>query len=662
MAKPKTSMIRYEAILPIGLLVLLVGIYTQFFMDLHARKALEWSLSKAVGAEVDIRKFESSIHKGHVHISGIDVTDADRPTHNLVSLQHIVLSLSWDALLRGKVVINTAQITGIATQTKRKKPGKVYPKSTEPSMVATEFAKLTDNALSRVKDKNKGTLFGDALSILEGKGAPLTQLESQLESTKLLTEFAQTIQTTQDTWTGISADFTTPMSGLEKKVAGLQNISFKSVDDAQKWLKNANSIYTDVQAQIKKVEDTQAQFNKDMAVLNSSVGKIDKTIASDIKTLQNYIQFPKIPENQLSAYLFDTYLSRYMQHYETAKTWADTYLPPNLLHKKEQYTLKPIPRKNGVLYTYGKQNSYPLFWLKHAKITSVASAATPAIGDLSGEISHVSTDQTLTKQPLTCVLRGDFPGIHINDLHINLIIDRRGSSVQDLLDIQIGAYPIQQLTLLESTEMQLKLAEAYGRLRISAKRNQQHIDIALTQYFERVRFDVQAQNTLVQEISQAAFAHVTDTHIEASAKGPFNQLTFAINSPLGATLADGFATEIDKRIQAEKDRIQKEITQKLDAEMAKIKTTVAQFNDTYTRTLKEQEAALLKLQQDIQTLQRQAESQVNGWKKEAEAKIEQERKAAEALIERQKKEAEAKVEQEKKKVLDEAKKQLKLPF
>ncbi len=636
MAK-RSSIIRYEAILPIGILIFLVAIYTQFFMDLHARKALEWSLSKAVGAEVNIRKFESHIYQGKIHIAGIDITDADKPSHNLVSLQNIVFSLSWDALLRGKIVINTAQITDIATQTKRNKPGKVYPKSTEPSFVATEFEKLTNNAMSGLKEENTGTLFGDALSILENKGAPLTQLENQLQSTKLIAEFGQNFQTTQDTWKTITTDFTAPVSGLEKKVDTLQNMSFKSVDEAQKWLQNANSVYADIEAQIKKVEETQAQFNRDVRMLNTTVGKIDQTIAKDLDTLKSYVQLPKLPENQLSAYLFDTYIKRYLQHYDTAKTWADTYLPPNLLRKKEEtYTITPIPRKKGILYTYGKQNSYPLFWLKHAKITSKASAATPAIGAIKGEITHLSTDQSLTQQPFTVLLAGDFPGIHINGLRIQILVDRRDQRVQDLFDLQIGAYPIDELVLLDSPEMQLKLKKAYGRLGITAKRSHQHLDIALTQYFEKILFDVHAQNTLINDISQASFSHLTETQIEATARGPLDQLVFSINSPLGAALADHFATEIDKRLQAEKERIQKEIAQKLDTEMAKIKTSVAQFNDSYTRTIKEQETALLKIETDIKAMQSQADAQINGWKKEAEAHVEKERKAAEANLEKEK--------------------------
>ena len=669
MAK-RSSIIRYEGILPIGVLLCLGALYTQFFMDFHARKALEWGLSKAVGAEVNIRKFESHIYQGRVHIAGIDITDADKPSHNFISLENIFFSLSWDALLRGKVVINTAQVTGIATQTKRKKPGKVYPKSQEPSFVATEFQKLTDNAMSGIKDANSGTLFGDALAILENKGGPLTQLEKQLQSPALITAFTQNLQTTQETWKSITTDFTAPMTGLDKRVATLQNISFTSVNDAQKWMQNANTVYADIQSQIKKVEDTQSQFNRDIQTFNTSIRQIDQSIAHDVNALKNYIQLPKIPENQLSAYFFDTYLRQYLQHYETAKTWADTYLPPNLLHKKEEtYTLTPMPRKKGTLYAYGKQNSYPMFWLKHAKITSKASPATPAIGALQGEITHMSTDQTLTQHPFTMQLAGDFPGIHINGLRMRILVDRRDGKIEDLFDLQIGAYPIQDMVLLDSPDMQLKLTNAYGRLGITAKRQQQHLDIALTQYFERMRFDIHAQNTLIQDISQASFSHLTETHIEATLSGPLNQLSFAINSPLGAVLADAFATEIDKRIQAEKDRIQEEITQKLAAERKKIEDALAQFNASYTRILNEQEAALLKIEKDIKALQSQADSQIQGWKKEAETKFEQEKKNAEAKLEQEKKNVEAKLEQEKKnaeaalekeknKQLDEMKKQV----
>jgi hypothetical protein len=159
---------------------------------------------------------------------------------------------------------------------------------------------------------------------------------------------------------------------------------------------------------------------------------------------------------------------------------------------------------------------------------------------------------------------------------------------------------------------------------------------------------VKAQNSIVNDITKAAFSQMTETQIEATVKGPMNQLAFAINSPLGPDLANYFTIEIDKRLQSEKDRIQKEISQKLDAEVGKVKATLNQFNETYTRTLKEQQAALLKIENDIKALQKQADAQVNGWTKEAEARVEKERKDAEAKLEKEKKDAEAKLEKERK--------------
>lgn len=632
----KKSIFRYEAVLPIAILFVLAAIYTQFFMDLHARKGLEWALSKAVGAEVNIRSFESHLYRGTLQLNTIEITDADQPNRNLLVLNEIALAWQWDALLRGKVVINNASITGIATHTVRQKPGKVYPKSQEPSLIATEFQKLTQTAISSVKANSANTLFGDAIALMENKDTSVSQVASQLESTKLIAEFGQKIQTTQETWKNTITELSTPAPDLDKKVAYLKNTAFTSIEDAQKWLQNAKTLQSDVQLKIDAVAKAQAGFNSDIANFNGTFGKINSSIATDMKTMGKYIQIPKMPEAQLSTYLLNTYLSKYLRQYETAKIWADTYLPPNLLHKKEQVTITPIPRKKGILYTYGKQNSYPLFWLKHAEISSVASPTTPAIGALKGEITDLSTDQLQTQKPFECHLRGDFPGINIQDMTINIQIDRRDSVPLDLFEFQIGAYPIQTLTLVDSPDLKLALKEAKGRVRISAKRQAQQLNIIFTQYFENAVFDVHAENPLINDISVAAFSQLKEANIEGTLTGTIPQLSFAIHSDLGNALSDSFSMAINKRLEAEKEKIQKEISQKLDIEVNKLKNTVTQFNNTYSETLKTQSDKLSNVEKEITALQKQADEQINGWKKEANAKV----------------------ENEKKKVLDEAKKQL----
>jgi uncharacterized protein (TIGR03545 family) len=623
MAKQK-SIFRYEAILPIALLIGGIAIYSQLFLDAHLRRALEWSLSNAMGAEVTVQQFETHLYKGRLFIGTIDMTDPDKPTQNILSLQKIELSLSWDALLRGKVVINEALVIGIATQTPRKHPGKVYPKSKEPSLVATEFQKLSQTALNSLQNNNADTLFGNALSLLNGKEMSFSSIEAQLQSPKLLSEFEQKLQNTQNTWQTSTSAFTDPLPGLEKKVSLLQNISFKSVTDAQKWLENANALQTDIQNQIQKIDAAQSNLNKDITSLSSTFGKINNSINQDMQTVGTYIQIPKIPENQLSSYLLNTYLGKYLEHYETAKNWADTYLPPNLVHKKEQTKITAIPRRKGILYTYGRQNSYPLFWLKLAEISSKPSRKNPNIGAITGRISNLSTDQELTRQPLEGQLTGDFPGLSIEGVDLYLKIDRRGAS-RDLFTFKINKYPIQKLTFLESGDMQIALNKASGRLAISAERTDKHLAILFTQYFDNVLFDVHAGNTILNDISKAAFSSITEAQIDGSLEGPMDNLSFRLESNLGPLLAKNFSDEIDKRLQMEKNRIQNEISQKIDAEKQKIQAQLDQFTANYTRLLQTQENELRKIEKNIATLQADAQSQVTAWQKEAEAKLEAEK-------------------------------------
>ena len=123
----KSSPIFLKGRLIAGLVVIasiLVGQY--LFLDRLARKGLEAAIAEAGGAEVNVRRADLSLLTGHLVIEGLQVTDAGRPTHNLVQADRIVTDVSIEDLLARRLVVDAVACEKMRTDAQRDGPGEVY--------------------------------------------------------------------------------------------------------------------------------------------------------------------------------------------------------------------------------------------------------------------------------------------------------------------------------------------------------------------------------------------------------------------------------------------------------------------------------------------------------------------------------------------------------
>ena len=105
-SKKKKGFIRTEAVVPFVIVVAVTVIYFHFFFDHHLKKAFEFAGYQLLGAEVDIDKLETSVFNGTFRAQGIQVTNAEKPTHNMVDIGDIRFGVLWDALLRARLVVS----------------------------------------------------------------------------------------------------------------------------------------------------------------------------------------------------------------------------------------------------------------------------------------------------------------------------------------------------------------------------------------------------------------------------------------------------------------------------------------------------------------------------------------------------------------------------
>ena len=91
----------------------------------------ETQLTTAAGAEVNIASLDVSLLGGKLVLGGLQVTDPEKPTHNMIAVEEIVGDLSLTGLAAKTLVIETLRLKGFSLDVPRESPGRVEPRADE---------------------------------------------------------------------------------------------------------------------------------------------------------------------------------------------------------------------------------------------------------------------------------------------------------------------------------------------------------------------------------------------------------------------------------------------------------------------------------------------------------------------------------------------------
>ena len=107
--------------------VVVVALGAQWLLlNAVAKKAITSGIEAAVGAETNVASARLSMLTGALEVNGLQVTDPDKPTHNVIQAEALVGNANVRDLLTKRFVIDELRMTAAASGVPRQSPGRVY--------------------------------------------------------------------------------------------------------------------------------------------------------------------------------------------------------------------------------------------------------------------------------------------------------------------------------------------------------------------------------------------------------------------------------------------------------------------------------------------------------------------------------------------------------
>lgn len=597
--------IRWEAVIPALVLTALVGAYFTFFFDGHLRRGLEYVGTQVNGAEVNIGSLRTSILSASLAIDDIQMTDKEHPERNLVEVGKIRFKMLWDALLRAKVVVDEASILEIQALSKRKSPGYVVPPP-PPSNEPSAIDRVEKEVLSQTRKRFNDNFLGDVASMLGGTDPKdqLKALEGSLKSDAKIKQLQAELKTKKEEWDKRLKEM--PQQKELKEYEGrVKALKFNTGNPVQfaADLKEADKIYKEVEGKVRMVKDTTRDVKGDLNNYSQAYKDLEKMVNDDLKDLQSRLKLPDVNAKEFSQQLLMGMVEKRIVGIRKYIEVGRKYMPP-IATKEERKARKAeqlVPRKRGAgeNYTFPITAGYPLFWLKHAAISSEVSSTNEYSGNIRGDIKDLTTSQSVVGRPTMILVKGDFPKQGISGLDATITLDHRTESPKETLVAIVGAFPLGQTKLADSSDVKLSIDGATGSSKLNATLANQEMNISMNNSFGGVKYGVDAKSKTVKDVLDGVLKNITTLTLNADVKGSFTDFDVNINSNLGEELAKGFQAMLQAKINEAKDKLRKSIDEKIGGEKAKLKAELDKATGDLTKGLDGKNAELDKALADI---------------------------------------------------------------
>lgn len=602
--------IRFEAIIPVTVIVLLIFFYFRFFFDAHLKKGIEWGATYVHGAEVNVGSVRTDFLAPSFTMRNIQITDKNQPERNLFQVGRVHFGLLWDALLRAKVVVEDAAIEDIRALTPRSRPGRLRPP--RPSTEGDGLKEVQDQVLAQAKEDYNDNLLGDVAALLGGVDPrdQLKNLEDNLKTNVRIKELEVELKAKQQAW---EERIQALPQGEEIKALGDRlktlNFNLNNPSEFAKSVQQADTIIKEADQKVRLVTDTGRDLQEDINTYNQAIQDLDKMIQQDLKDLQARLNIPNIDGGDFTKRLFMNMIADKLASVRKYAEVAQEYMPAKKSDADSAKELVPPPRGEGRNYQFPITKGYPTFWLKKARIQSEVSQSEYS-GNIEGEITNLTTHPPVVGKPAIFQMAGDFPRQQIHGFSTRIVIDHTTETPKQSLDLKIASYPVGSQRISDSEDVRFIINQSTGELNLSSILENQELQLNLNNNFKDLQYNLEAKNKIVNEILNNVVAGIPIITVNARVTGSWQKLNMHLNSNLGDELSKGIRRELEAKIRQAQAQVRQAIEEKVGGEKAKL---TQEFNKIKSQI----DNALGRKKSEVESAQQSAKNQLEAEKQKA---------------------------------------------
>jgi len=564
----------YVVLIPIIILLIVVYIFHNTWIE----SGIEYAAEEVVGAKVEIDDLQLNFSPLGIEWTKIQVANPQNTWRNLFETGRVEFAIDFNQLLRGKYIIELAEVNDLQIDTKRSTDGAIDKERNRRAILAGDklsFSKLADDAI-----KNTVSIppVFDLVKLKKGFNADSLVKALDMQTVKHIDTMKSRINDLTNQWLVIKNDFETQKQkvlDIEKQVTAINPSSLNNVQ-------SITSTITIVDNAIKAVNEISSLINTRSASvkgsienITSSVSMIDDYVKSDFDKLKGMARLPSINTKGMANLLVGSEMYKrtknYMRLADEARATVQEY------QSEPEY--ESPPRMVGQDIKFPEERGYPKFWIKRIKITGGTCKSAEDYFRASGVAENISDNQLLTGLPISINLEG--VGNDRRTLKLTGLLDRRSDIPFDKFTASLSNVPIGEFSLGNSNFLPTKITDAVMKSTVNISIPGNKIDATAEFNLQNMKLKFETEpKTLAEQIAHQVLIGIDGLNIQLRAWNTNGIFDIALSTDLDERLAQRISALIGEEIV----KLQNELRKKFDAV---VQEQIQKFDKLYKEKLAE---------------------------------------------------------------------------
>lgn len=558
--------IRWKALLPLGVTLVLIALWAILFADRTLKWAVESAGTAAVGARVDLARAELGLLNGHVELEGLQVTDPSAPMTNLFEVQSLIFNVDLLPALEKKVVIDTVAALGIRFGTPRlvsgaipRKPGDVE----ETSAVLDAFkrqVKVPPLELSTLTQTvNVGAISAESLATLREARHALAFADTA--KAKLLGDIE-------------AADPRPTLDSAQALATRLQSANLRTLG-----LGGARQAVTDVRRTLRelgqlddKLRTLETETRGNAAGMQARLAAIPAARSTDYAYARSLLKLPSFEVPSIGPQLFSDLVAEKMAGVLYWLERAEQYVPPGL--QRQLQPGRDRVRASGTDVLFPKERVYPSFLMRLAELSLTLGGESASAGNYSAKIVGLTSQPAVYGAPTTFALARTGGQAGPTDIRVQGLFDHRSAPVRDTISAQLAGITLPNFPLggLGGTAVL-----GTGVSRLSVERRGEAIGGRWLWRAPRVTWQrdstrarpADARAAFVEDALWRAIARVDSVEIDARFGGTLRNPTLAIRTNIADAVANALKDQLGEEVRRAEQQVRARVDALVEVEVAK---------------------------------------------------------------------------------------------
>ncbi len=585
---------RLKAIVPLGLLFVMVGAGWYFLLDAAVRSGIEAIGTRLVGARVDLEEADVRLAQGSVILRGLQVTNPDAPMTNLFQVDEVVADLNMGPLLQKKIFIDTVAVRGLRFGTPRATSGAIPNPDPEGGALRRQINEWSQRV--PVPDFSLDGLTGTV---------NVAAIRPENLQTPALARGIQTAaDSARDAWmVQLQALNPTPMIDSAKAlVERLQGASLRSLGLGV--VRSVRSLQTTVSGLTTlggAIDQMVQDVGAGVEMLQQRVSGLANARTSDLASARNLLQIPSLDAPDISPALF-THLA--LEQIRPVLYWAQMavrYLPPGLDPRR-----RPGParaRLAGSDVEFPRERGYAGLTIGFAEIDLRLEGEGASAGAYRVHIGDFSSQPSVHGRPVRISVSRTEASSGPDAVHIEVVLDHVTSVIRDSVSLRITGFPLPAVTL-PGVGAHMDLGAGVNQLSLARVG-----DTVVGRWLwssSQVTWDRASMGSgRVNDVVWRTLSALRHVEVEVGVSGDLTGPSLSVRSNVASAISQSLRRELASEVAAAERRVRAEVERLVAQPIADARSSVAEVEATVQGLVAEYQRQLDQVKADLEAKPRQ---------------------------------------------------------